>query len=245
MRALTVALCLALTSFAGAARAQQTHAFSIETGGEGGASTRAPLAMFAGKQLDPMSGVEAAFGRITVVALEDSRVVRGDGRQSRQAEWFAEVWHSRAGARVAVGSGVRRESTGANVALTRVVAEAPMLAGALVGNVALERPFAAGRDPLDVITTVAYSRRIGAVVSIGAEGLLQDVEGFWNPLEAEGGARLFLGPSVDLALPAEGWRLHVTGGRDMRASSGSGGSDAYRALGRSGAVVRVSASHGF
>jgi hypothetical protein len=146
---------------------------------------------------------------------------------------------------VTAGTGIRREDTGANVLLSRVVVETPGLAGRFISNVVLERPLDGRRDTVDVITTLAYSRRVAARMFLGGETLLQDVEGFWNRAEADGGARLFVGPAVDL-VPAPGWAVHLTAGRDIRATVSQGDSDAFRALGgATGFVMRLSAVHRF
>jgi hypothetical protein len=47
-------------------------------------------------------------------------------------------------------------------------------------------------------------------------GQALDLEGLWQANEAEGGARLFLGPSMDLTPPAHDWSLHLTAGADSR-----------------------------
>lgn len=226
--------------------AQQAFTFSLATDTPDSPRTPpAPLAIFVGKQLDPMTGFEVTLGRLTVTALEDSRFDRRDPRQSRQAEFLANVWRSNSGVRLTLGSGVRRDSGGGNVALGRAVVEAPAFGGRLVGNISLERAFATGRDAIDVLTTVAYTKRLNRMAFIGVETLLQDAEGFWDPAEADGGARLFVGPTLDLATPHRAWQMHVTAGRDIRATSSLNISDAFRPLGKAGAVVRISASHRF
>jgi hypothetical protein len=96
-----------------------------------------------------------------------------------------------------------------------------------------------------VITTFGWSRPIARGISVGAETVAEDLEGLWQVNEAEGGARLFFGPSVDLTTPAHDWSLHLTAGADVRASQSPRSSDALRALSGSGFVMRVSAIHAF
>jgi hypothetical protein len=50
------------------------------------------------------------------------------------------------------------------------------------------------------------------------EVLGEDLEGFWEPEEAEGGARLFVGPSVRLAPPQRRWQVSLAAGPVIRAS---------------------------
>lgn len=234
-----------LILFASRTDAQQAFTFSLATDAPDARTPSTPLAVFTGKQLDPMTGFEVTVGRFTVAAVEDSRFHRLDSRQSRQAEFLANVWRSGSGVQVTMGSGVRRDSDGDNVALGRAIVEAPAFGGQLVGNVSFERAFASPHDAVDVLTTIAYSKRVNRLASVGVETLLQDAEGFWNAAEADGGARLFLGPTLDLVNPQRDWQLHVTAGRDIRATNSFSVRDAFRPLGKAGAVVRISASHRF
>src|SRR6516164_5098313 len=83
------------------ARAQQSFSFSLGADTPPATSSQqTPHAMFAGKELDPMAGVEGSAGRVTVTGLEDSRFARGDGRQSHQAELLTNLWRSSRDARV-------------------------------------------------------------------------------------------------------------------------------------------------
>jgi hypothetical protein len=239
-------VCLLVVVCSRSAAAQQPFSFVVATPNRDQPRAESDaLAFFAGKRLDPLTGIQTTVGRITMLALEDSRFDRRDQRQTRQAEFLMDLWGSSSGATLAAGTGIRRESGGTNVLLTRVVAEAPAFAGRLIGNAVIEKPLVGNRDAMDVITTVAYTRHVGRGVFVGGEALLQDIEGFWNPAEAEGGARLFLGPSVDVAPASRNWTLHVTAGREMRATQTTGASEAFRAIGRPGFVMRWSANRRF
>jgi hypothetical protein len=247
MRFVTLgAVCLLVVTGGTSAHAQQPFSFVVATPDRDhpNAEPRA-MAVFSGKLLDPLTGIQTTLGRITMVALEDSRFDRRDRRQARQAEFLIDLWGASSGGKLAAGTGVRRESSGTNVLLTRVVAEVPAFTGRLVGNVLLERPLAADRDAMDVITTVAYTRPLARGMSVGVETLLQDIEGFWDPAEADGGARLFVGPSVDVGQPSHGWALHLTAGRELRATQSTVASDAFRPLGKPGFAIRLSATHRF
>jgi hypothetical protein len=59
-----------------------------------------------------------------------------------------------------------------------------------------EIPFAEGRDAADLIVGVALSRELGARFRVGVEAAGEDIEGLWEPDEAEGGARLLVGPTL-------------------------------------------------
>ena len=63
------------------------------------------------------------------------------------------------------------------------------------GNLVVEQVMSSPRahDAADVITSLGWSRRVTDRLSVGAEGIGQDLEGFWDPTEADGGAK----PSSD------------------------------------------------
>jgi hypothetical protein len=60
----------------------------------------------------------------------------------------------------------------------------------------LEIPTARGRDAVDLALALAASYRLARWVRLGLEAEGQDLEGFWEPGEAEGGAKLVLGPTA-------------------------------------------------
>jgi len=60
----------------------------------------------------------------------------------------------------------------------------------------LEVPTAEGRDTVDLVLALAASYRVAPWARVGLEAEGQDLEGFWEPEEAEGGAKLILGPTA-------------------------------------------------
>jgi len=66
----------------------------------------------------------------------------------------------------------------------------------LIGSTRLEFPFDSKRDPVDLIITLAASYGLSKKFRIGFEVAAEDLEGFWEEEEAEGGARFILGPSL-------------------------------------------------
>ena len=58
----------------------------------------------------------------------------------------------------------------------------------------------------------------------------EDLEGFWERNEAEGGARLLMGPSVRFAPPSGHWQVSAAGGPIVYASRNSNTSDAARTV---------------
>jgi len=74
----------------------------------------------------------------------------------------------------------------------------------------LEHIFATGRDSVDVMLTAGVSMRLWSWLRLGVEYVGQDLEGEFDPGEAEGGPRHLLGPTV--ALTFVGDRLSIVGG---------------------------------
>jgi hypothetical protein len=71
------------------------------------------------------------------------------------------------------------------------------------------------------------------------EAVGQDLEGFWDPAEKDGGARLMAGPTIAIAPPTAHWQLTVGGGPVLRATRSDFASGAERPLPtRNGYVLR-------
>jgi hypothetical protein len=150
------------------------------------------------------------------------------------------------GVQLAAGGGLRREAEGVTVMLARVAIGKTFSRSALWSNLRLERPLASDRDAVDLITSVGWTRAIGRSLHAGIEALGEDLEGFWEAEEAEGGARLFVGPSLRLAPPRRPWQVSVAAGPVIRASRSPRLSEAGRSLDpRDGYVVRASLAYAF
>jgi len=135
------------------------------------------------------------------------------------------------GISLAAGGGVRHEWSGIDVLIGRVTAGKTWSTSRLAGNVVFEHPIAAvGRDALDLTTTVGWTARVSRAVSVGVEGIGEDLEGFWDPDEAEGGARMLVGPSLHVAGAKSKWQVTVTGGPLFHVDANPRSSDATRLL---------------
>ena len=53
---------------------------------------------------------------------------------------------------------------------------------------------------------------------MGFEAVGQDLEGYWDPVEAEGGTTLFIGPTMTFAIPVTSWTLSLGAGPIFRAT---------------------------
>ena len=158
-----------------------------------------------------------------------------DLRSSQQGELLFGVVHApRIEGSLAVGMGIRHEPSGVNVLLGRVVAGRSFNAWRLDGNAVFEKPYATGRDAIDLITTIGVSRRLAPALYAGVEFIGEDLEGFWEADEAEGGARILIGPSIRVAPPNKRWQVSVAGGPMIHASRSGLVSDATRGLAMSG-----------
>jgi hypothetical protein len=181
------------------------------------------LALWSGASSDFGVGVDIVGGGWTVRSIS-SMTILPVGRESRPTFQQAELLRpmlATTSMSLAVGGGIRQEWDGTHVLIGRVVAGANVAGGRLQGSFVLERADSslARRDAADVVTSVGWSRRIGDRIGFGVEGVGQDLEGFWNPSEAEGGAKLLVGPSVHLRSKGGHWTATATAGPVFRSSS--------------------------
>ena len=200
-------------------------------------------------------GVQAALAhRLTFVGRIGMAINDDDMRFSRGSSQQGELLYSviespRSEASVAVGAGMRHESAGVNVLTGRIAAGRTFSAWRLDGNVLFERPFSLGRDAVDVITTFGVSRALTRAVHAGVEIIGEDLEGFWEADETEGGARLLVGPSLRIAPPSRHWQIGAAGGPMIHATRSGRTSDASRSLpassGHTGYAARVAFGYAF
>jgi hypothetical protein len=148
---------------------------------------------------------------------------------------------------VAAGLGLRREWEGTTTLLGRVTLGHAFRRSSLFGNLRLEKPLAHGRDSVDLITSVGWHHRLGSALHVGVETIGEDLEGFWEAEEAEGGAKLFVGPSVLLAPAHRRFSASLCGGPIVYATRSGRASSAARPLGANGNgyTVRLSVAYAF
>lgn len=196
---------------------------------EVGAGERALLGSGAGHE--QRVAIQAYHGRWTLIArlglLEERRAYR-----SAQAGevLFSIVQPSASGFTLAGGAGLLHEASGVNVLLARLVSGRESLAWRLHGNLLLQKPFAEDRDAIDLITTAGWARKMNRGVAVGIETFAEDLEAFWDPAEAEGGARILVGPSLHVAPGGRRWQLTTTAGPVFHPTQTGRSSDAFRDL---------------
>ena len=176
-------------------------------------------------------GVQMSSGRFTVLARVGVSSTGSADQSSQSGELLVSLLDrgaSRVG--VAAGGGVLHEAGGVNVLLARVVAVRDVPAWRLDANMLLQKPLASNRDAIDVATSVGWGFKVTPAVSLGAELVGEDLEGFWEPSEAEGGARLLLGPSVHVRPRGRKWQFTAAGGPTLHPNANPLSSDAIRDL---------------
>ncbi len=158
-------------------------------------------------------GVQASIGRWTLIGRFGLRSSAEAYATSQQGEvLYSVLAPSATGLALAVGGGMLHEVGGTDVLLARVTGGHETRTWRAHGNVLVQKPLAAYRDAVDLITSVGWAAKLTPALSLGVEGIGEDLEGFWEEEEAEGGARLLVGPSLHLAPPGRRWQLSLAGG---------------------------------
>ena len=168
-------------------------------------------------------GVDVDGPRWTVRSIESMNVLRVDGRARptfQQIEVVPTLF-TRGSTSIAAGGGVREEWDGTRALLARALVGVDLGGGRLQGSLVMEHAIAAlaVHDAADVVTTAGWSRRVNAHLALGVEGIGQDLEGFGDPAEAEGGARLIVGPSLHVRSRRGAWSASATAGPVLRSAS--------------------------
>jgi len=180
------------------------------------------LALIQDGRFDP--GLSANWhpsDRLTIRSDASTTMVVGSHQQVatfQQVEILRVVRSSRRSA-VWLGGGVRQEWDGGQALIARVVASARLGSFDVAGNAVIEKALSGVHDAEDVIVSAGIMRTITPRVSFGLECVGRDLEGFWDPHEDDGGARLLIGPSLHLGLPRARWAVGLTGGPMVQSTS--------------------------
>jgi len=175
-------------------------------------------------------GVQGSVGRLTVLARLGIASAGSAYQSSQSAEALYSVLAPARPLSLAAGAGVLHEPDGVNVLLSRIVAGRTTEASDLYGNLLFQKPLSSQRDAVDLITSVGWARKLSRDMSLGFEAIGEDLEGFWESNEAEGGARLLIGPSLHVSPHNRRWQLIATGGPLFHPSSTGRSSGAFRDL---------------
>ena len=175
-------------------------------------------------------GIQASYGRLTLLGRVGIAEVGSSYQSSQSGELLYSLLRPTSGVAVAAGGGVLHEPNGVTVLLARVIAGRNADSWLLHGNALLQKPLSSGRDAVDLISSVGWARKLAHGVSLGVEAIGEDLEGFWELEEREGGARLLAGPSLHISPAAQRWQLIVTGGPLFHSAGTLRSSGAFRDL---------------
>lgn len=120
---------------------------------------------------------------------------------------------------VALTGGYLRELGGSNGVWARATIAGDLGKLRLMASVLGSHVFAPTRDGLDLLASTGLSYRVVDVFRLGAEYVVQDLEGAWETGEPDGGIKHFIGPNAELDLLSHHVRL--LGGPAFGLSAGS------------------------
>jgi hypothetical protein len=165
---------------------------------------------------DQQLAVKGYLGnRFTLYANADLGFARNGGTTSAlQAELLHDFigGNKTYGARFGVGLGANRDFSNIGAVFSRFTASYDAPKWRMGGNLRIEKAFSGSRDGIDLVTSLGFQHRIGGPVFAGFEIMGQDLEGFWEADEAEGGAKLLIGPSVNIAPSNSRLSFSLSGG---------------------------------
>jgi hypothetical protein len=136
------------------------------------------------------------------------------------------------GFRLGASLGASRDWSNVKSAISRIVMSLDQQRWRATGNLRFEKAFDNSRDKLDFISSLGFQYRLSPALFLGFEAIGQDLEGFWEADEAEGGAKLMVGPSLNLAPVNSKLSFSLSGGPVFYATrSNAISSQAIRELG--------------
>ena len=202
---------------------------------------------FGGDKMEQTLGIRTRIGgSFTLLAHAGLALNNGTSRSMQHAELLADILNgSEAVVQLSAGAGMRHEYGGTNVIVARALVGKQFTSWNITGNLLLEKPLSSLRDEIDLMTTLGCSYTLSSLFHIGIEAVGQDLEGFWDDEEAEGGATLFAGPTVGVLIPGSNLQITLGGGPIIRATTSPRTSSALRelpAVTGNGFVVRTSVS---
>ncbi|MFO0759070.1 MAG: hypothetical protein U0359_21440 [Byssovorax sp.] len=166
-------------------------------------------------------GASGEVGVLRVLSIQAEGLLAGDGSSVNGGAVLGAVVHpfpARWPVTLAVGGGYLRELGGDQGAWGRVTFASDLGPVRLMAGVLGSHLFAPGRDGLDWLLSTGASYRLGSIVRLGVEYVVQDLEEAGDSDEVDGGVRHFLGPSVGLTLAR---RVQLTAGPAFGLSRGA------------------------
>jgi len=144
----------------------------------------------------------------------------GDVMSAQQAEVIRDFigGNKPTGFRLGLGLGINRDYSDVKSLLSRVTLSFDQFRWKAGGNVLFEKALAGDRDKIDVISSFGFHHELFKNLYGGLEAVGEDLEGLWDDEEAEGGAKVFIGPSLNLAPSASRFSFSLSGGPVFYAS---------------------------
>jgi len=166
--------------------------------------------------VDQQFAVKGYLGnRFTLFANADLGFAHnGSTTTAQQAEVIRDFVGGKtfSGARFGLGFGVNRDFSNTGAIFSRVTASFEAASWRVGGNMRFEKAFSKTRDGIDLVSSIGFQHRITGPVFAGIEAVGEDLEGFWEADEAEGGAKLLVGPSINVAPTNSRFSFSVSGG---------------------------------
>jgi len=259
MRAAAVVVGLSGLAVSSAEAQVRPFAYSIATGtGDADREGRRATAYFDTGYTDRTSeplgydgleqriGFQGRLGKgLTVVAHVAFGLDAQATRASEDAELLQDLLSS-SRFHLAIGAGGRREWSGSATALGRLSVGWTGGSTLLCGNLRVEKPFSPGRDTVDVISSLGVMHLFARGLRVGFEAVGEDLEGFWDATEAEGGATLYAGPALHWTAPNRRLWASLGGGPVLHATHTGLSSPAPRDLqAAAGYTIRASIGYTF
>jgi len=189
------------------------HSWSLNYNGGYGQRAVTPLGY---NGVDQNIGVKGYLGaKFTFMAsMGIGFGTNGDVKSLQQIEALRDFigGNTSSGFRLGAGLGFRREFNNDKVALSRVTAAYENINWRFGANVRFEKAFDKDRDGVDVISSIGIHRQVSGAFFAGIEAVGQDLEGFWETDEAEGGTRLLVGPSLNFVPASSRFSFTLCGG---------------------------------
>ncbi len=138
---------------------------------------------------------------------------------SQQAEIIRDIIGGKKnqGLRLGIGLGANKDFSNIGSILSRVTISYDAPRWKAGGNVLFEKAFAANRDKIDIITSVGFHHILLGKLYGGFEAVGQDLEGLWSN-EVEGGAKILVGPSLNMTTNNSRISFSLSGGPVFYAS---------------------------
>lgn len=116
------------------------------------------------------------------------------------------------GFRLGLGVGMLRDYSSTNSMLSRVTMAYDAKNWKIGGNLLFEKALAANRDNIDILSSIGFHYRLKGKFYGGLEAVGEDLEGLWDAEEAEGKAKVLIGPSLNMTTKNNRLSFSLSGG---------------------------------